>query len=366
MNSGPAASARDRPGRLFPPPPLPTYFDPDPSWLRLDNNTNPRAHPVVRRIGRLARSAELNRYGTVTGGRLRGALARYYGVAADRFLVGNGSDELLDTAARAFLRPGRVGGMLRPGYDIYAALIRRQGARLAEWPLGTDLSVPEFRRLEPRPDLLYLASPHNPTGGLLAPRDLVEAARFARCAVVVDEAYAEYGRGRLWATGFRTGKVVFTRTFSKAWGLAGLRIGYAVGPAPLVERLRRFQIPFTLGTLPEAVASEALQSTSFLTTSVARVRRERPRLARALGARGFRVFPSAANFLFTYPPMDGQRLWEGLRDLGVLVRRTTPTAACACPLRITVGTPRDSAVLLRAVDRILAAPPSGGSGEGRP
>jgi histidinol-phosphate aminotransferase len=336
-----------------PPPPSPEYFDPDPTLLRLDNNTNPLAHPVVGRIGALARTAELNRYGSVFGGRLRSELARYHALDESNLIVGNGSDEMLDTAARAFLGPGRCGAMVRPGYEIYASLIARQGARLLALPLRPDLSLPTLEPVGERPALLYLASPHNPTGRLLSEEELVAASRYVTGAVVVDEAYGEYASSELWETGRRLRNVLFTRTFSKAWGLAGLRVGYALGPPDLVRHLHRFQIPFTLGTLPEAAAVAALGSPAFLRRSVERVRAERPRLAAELVRRGFRVFPSEANFLFTYPPVDGEGLWEALRRSGVLVRRTGPTSDCRCPLRVTVGTRADTRRLLAALDAIL-------------
>jgi histidinol-phosphate aminotransferase len=355
----PPSVSEMRPGAL--PPAPPEYIDHDPStrWLRLDNNTNPRTHPVASKVRSWARTSDLNRYGTAWGARLRSALSNFYGLPASHFLVGNGSDSILDALARAFLGPGRVAARFTPGYDLHATFALRTGATLREWRLTGDLQIPGELSWLRGVDLLFVASPHNPTGERIDAKRLIAFAGRVRGIVAVDEAYAEFAGPPIWSNGALPPNLVFIRTFSKAWGLAGLRVGYAVLDPALAARVDRFRDPFALGSLPEAIASGALGEVAFVRESVAIVRSERRRLTAALRARGFEVFPSRANFVLTYPPTDGMRLRDALRARGILVRVLAATDRCSAPVRVTVGLPEETDELLGALDRILVRVPTG-------
>jgi histidinol-phosphate aminotransferase len=335
------------------PPEWPRYTDRDPGLLRLDNNTNPRPNPCIRKAGQLARNSALNRYGSAHGSQLRAALAKYYHLDERSLLIGNGSDEILDLAARAYLGPGKRATVLHPTYDLYATFALRERARVRQVAVGSDLKMPAGTEWARATDLLFLCSPQNPTGASLTPTGLRRVARAVPGLVVVDEAYWEYSPVDLWTTGFDLGNVLFVRTFSKAWGLAGLRVGYGIGPPEIVARVEKFQAPFTLDSLAEAIAVEGLKERAFLRSSVRLVQTERPILSRALRQRGFRVFPSAANFVYTFPPVEGTRLSDALREDGVLVRRSAPVPECSAPLRITVGLPAENRRLLATLDRVL-------------
>jgi histidinol-phosphate aminotransferase len=361
------------------PPDAPVYFDPAPGLTRLDQNTNPRTPPVVGRAGEIAAKVSLNRYGTSRGSRLRSALSQRFGIPASNLIVGNGSDELLHTAARAFLGPGRVAALWRPGYDPYAVFSLWTGATVRELPLdpfvpmrssgtGSPWAAPAgFLR---GVSLLFHSSPHNPTGGSVGGPELDawSGALGKKGLLLLDEAYAEYafpdpsGAGPLWEAGLAAGNVLFTRTFSKAWGLAGLRVGWGVASAPLVERLEAYSVPFTLDSVAEELAIAALEDDRFVRESTELVRRERPRLAKGLEERGFRVHPSVANFLLTDPPMEGGALWEALRARSVLVRRVRTSPADRMLLRVSVGLPEEHERLFAALDEVLpsAAPSSSG------
>lgn len=349
--------SRPRRGRALPAgapdPGWPRYTDLTPGFVRLDNNTNPRPNPCIRRIGRIARAASLHRYGSAHAAALRRALARRYGRPEGEFVVGNGSDEILDLAARAFLGPGRRAGVVLPTYDLYAIFARRVGATVRAIGPRPGLGLPPGAAFARGIDVFFLSSPSNPTGARLGVDALRRVAAAVRGIVVVDEAYHEYDGADLWREGFRRGNVLFVRTLSKAWGLAGLRIGYGIGPAPLVERLARVQTPFTVDSIAERTGVAALDEVGFVRASVALARRERPRLARALRARGFRVFPSSANFLYTFPPVPGAALQAALRSRGVLVRLCAPVPDCPGPLRISVGLPAEHRALLGALDASL-------------
>ncbi len=336
-----------------PDPGWPSYTDLAPGLVRLDNNTNPRPNPAVRSIGRIAATASLNRYGSAHAGALRGALARRFGRPEGQLVVGNGSDEILDLVARAYLGPGRRAAVLLPTYDLYGIFARRVGASVRSVVAGPSFRPPGGSAFAHGIDVFFLASPGAPTGVRLSARALQRIARAVRGIVVVDEAYFEYDGADLWTPGFHLGNVLFVRTFSKAWGLAGLRLGYGVGPEPLIERLARVQTPFTVDSIAERTGLVALAHSEFVRSSVREVDRERPQLTRALRNRGFRVFPSVANFLYTYPPVPGASLAAALRARSVLVRLCAPTPACPGPVRISIGSPAERRALLSAIDAVL-------------
>ncbi|MCI4323883.1 MAG: aminotransferase class I/II-fold pyridoxal phosphate-dependent enzyme, partial [Thermoplasmata archaeon] len=173
------------------PPEWPRYTDRDPRLLRLDNNTNPRPNPCLRKVGRLVASVALNRYGSAHGVALQRALAGYYRRDAASFVVGNGSDEILDLVARAYLGPGRRAAVLQPTYDLYTTFALRERARVREVPSGRDFRLPSGAGFARDVDVFFLCSPQNPTGATLAPGELTRVARTVRGLVVVDEAYWE-------------------------------------------------------------------------------------------------------------------------------------------------------------------------------
>lgn len=171
--------------------------------------------------------------------------------------------------------------------------------------------------------------------------------------VVLDQAYIDYSSKNSPINGKLPENLLLIRTFSKAWGLAGLRVGYAIGNTRTINILSRVQLPYAISTLSEELACDALSQRAFLRRTVTHARVERKRLARELSKRGFRVFPSEGNFLLTYPPLDGELLWSFLQKDAILVKRIREMENCSTPLRITVGSTGDTDRLLEAIDKVL-------------
>lgn len=321
--------------------------------LRLDQNTNPVGNPSIERSGVIARGCSLNQYGTVFGSRLRGKLAKLHGVDEKCVVVGNGADDILDLVSTAFLGPKRRGAMFTPGYEMFPFLTYRHRATLREIPLDMTMR----QRLPPGAasgvDVLWLSSPHNPSGSVLSKDDLEGILSQVSGLVVLDQAYIDYSMRKSPVSGKLPENLLLIRTFSKAWGLAGLRVGYAIGDAETIEDLSHFQLPYGVSTFSEELACAALSQRAFLKRTITNVRAGRKRLARELSKRGFRVLPSEANFLLTYPPLDGELLWSLLEKEGILVKRVREVGDCSTPLRITVGSSADTDRLLKAVDKVL-------------
>ncbi len=332
----------------------PEYGGPAAGVLRLDANTNILGqNPAVRAVARHAAALEVNQYPSGNSDPLREALSDLYRVPVGCIVVGNGSDEIIDLCARAFLDPGSRVVYPSPSFVMYGFCGRVHLGRLVPVPLRDDWSLDVSRVLAARGRLTFVASPNNPTGNAFPDRDLARIARKTRGIVVIDEAYAEF-HGQGWARkALSYPNVIAMRTLSKAYGLAGLRVGYAIARPEVAKQLLRVKAPFNVGTFAEAIAVEAVRDRSFMRRTVETVRRERPRLALALGRLGFHVWPSEANFLLARSPIPARTLLERLRKRGVLLKDMSRGPGLADCVRITVGTAAAHRRFLMALENSL-------------
>lgn len=298
------------------PAPYPLTTDGPPCDLWLDGRAGLRwptdAPPAVA----------LERYPS-TGG-LESDLADHWGLAPDQVVVTAGADEALDRACRAFLAPDRRAVLTDPTFAMLPRYVALAGAPLQQvswWdgPLPVDDLV---RSLDGQPGLLAVVSPCNPTGLVAGADDLLALAdRCPQAVVVADLAYVEFADADPTATLLTRPNILVTRTLSKAWGLAGARLGYALGPARLIDALRAAGAPYPTGAAGLALAQERLRTGhDLLVERVARTRLERSRLARLLQAGGLATPPSQANFLLARGRRAGW-LADALGGLGVAVRR---------------------------------------------
>jgi histidinol-phosphate aminotransferase len=308
----------------------------------------------------------LNRYPDPQPAALAQALAALYGIAPACVLPTRGSDDAIDLLVRAFCRAGRDAVLVcPPTFGMYTVAARLQGARVIEVPLKRDFSIDAGRVREQAKSgvkLVFLCSPNNPTGNTLAPVMVEDLCRelTGRCVIVVDEAYVEYARGEGFASCLQAHpNLVLLRTLSKAWGLAGARVGALLGAPELVAILRTLTPPYPLPSLAVEAALRRLQP---MEVAAARRRtaalvRRREALAAALRALPVvrRVWPSEGNFLLVRMA-DVQAAMTACEWAGVLVRdfsRQPGTAGC---LRITVGTPAENRRLLAALGRMGNSP----------
>ena len=337
-------------------------FGLDPATIvKLASNENPLGVPDSARKAMAAAVEDLGRYPDSNGFELKAALAVRYDVPTDWITLGNGSNDILELAAAATLTAGRSCIYAQHAFAVYALATQARGARAIVVParqLGHDLDA-MLAAIAPDTALIYVANPNNPTGTHL-PAPAIDAflARVPRRVVVVlDEAYNEYlppdlrVDSTMWVR--RYPNVIVSRTFSKAFGLAGLRVGYGLAQRELTDLLNRVRQPFNVSTVAQAAAVAALADEDFLARSYALNLRGMQQLTEAFRALGLEYMPSVGNFVLVKVGAAAV-VYQELLKRGVIVR---PVANYGLPewLRVTVGLPEENAAFLKALPQALAA-----------
>ncbi len=334
--------------------------------VRLNTNENPYG-PSAALAADLAAAVleaagELNRYPDRDAYALRADLAGYLGhdLTADQIWAANGSNEILQQLLMAFAGAGRTAMGFEPSYTMHRLIALATGTGWVDGHREDDFTLDPARVLEEvtqaQPDVVFLTSPNNPTGTALD-LSVIEAVYDAAVGiVVVDEAYAEFARdGVPSALTLLPGRprLVVTRTMSKAFSMAGLRLGYLAADPELVECLLLVRLPYHLSELTQSAARVALRHAPELLHTVGRLRDERDRLVRELQALGCEVVPSDANFvLFGGLPgkhADQTVTWQSLLDRGVLIR----DVGLPGWLRVTAGTEAENDAFLSALREVL-------------
>lgn len=315
---------------------------------------------ITDRVAQVAR--DLNRYPDREFVALRTALANYLQIATglelspDQVWAGNGSNEVLSHIVQAFGGPGRVALGFTPAYSMHPIISRGIGtgwvdglrnATGADYDVDATLAVQQVR--EHQPDIVFLCSPNNPTGTAVG-LDIVEAVYDAlpRGIVVVDEAYAEFARpGTRSALTLLPGRerLVVTRTMSKAFAFAGVRLGYLAADPELTALLRLVRLPYHLSSVTQAVAEAALEHAGTMLAMVEAIKATRDELSTATAQLGLKPVPSDANFVLVGGFADAADAWQVLLDRGVLVR----DVGIPHHLRITAGTPEETQTVLRVL-----------------
>ena len=302
-----------------------------PCAVDLTDNTNLFGAPPS--VAQVLSETTVTRYPTPYVDELRAALAKEAGVLPEAIVTGCGSDDLLDAAMRAFAEPGEVLAYCPPTFGIVPTFARTNGLT----PLATALTVEALLAVDPR--LIYLCAPNNPTGALL-PEGFLEALLEQTSALVLlDEAYIDYARSPSRAgMASRSERLLVIRTMSKAFGLAGLRVGWGVGPPRLIAELEKARGPYKVGTLAERAAIAALTlDRAWVSERVCETLELRSRFVEALGAKGLWALPSEGNFVLVPVNEDAEGLAEKLRTRGVSVRAFSKLQGIGEALRITIG-----------------------------
>ena len=335
--------------------------------VELGSNENPYGASPKARQAIVDALERIHIYPDPLGGDLKRALAGHHGITTANLLLGNGSHELLMQFAQVFAGPGDEVVASKFGFAVYALAAQAAGAELRlapalprghAMPRGHDLPA-LLGAIGPRTKLVYLANPNNPTGTWYGSAEFEAflAAVPAHVIVVVDEAYAEFVDAPDYASALplvsQYPNLVVTRTFSKAYALAGLRVGFAVGHPQLVAVMERVRESFNVNALALAAAEAALADGAHLRDAVAGNAAQRVVLAAALQARGLRVSPSQTNFLLVEFGDEAARLEAQLVGQGVVLRPMGGYGLGEC-LRITVGTADENARLLSALDAVMA------------
>lgn len=326
-------------------------------------NTNETAEPPPREfeaaVRRRLRDLDLHRYPDRQVAELRERLGQVHGLDPDRVWAANGSNEVLLQLFLAYGGPGRRMLLLRPGYSAHPLIARVAATDAVEHDLPDDFrltaGLAEEAVTAHDPAIVTVAHPNNPTG-LPVPLEAVRALHDAgRALVVVDEAYVEFGASSAVSLLDVLPRLVVTRTFSKAYRLAGLRLGYLLAHDWVVEDLQRVRLPYHLDTVKQVAGLAALELGPAMLTHIPGVVAERARVVEALQALpGVEPFPSSANFVLFRTSLPD--LFHRLLDRGVLVRDFSTRPRLEGCLRVTIGTARENDAFLDAVRAVLAAP----------
>lgn len=297
----------------------------------------------------------LNRYPDPACSTLRRALADWLQVEPERLWIGNGSDEALDLLLRTFVEPGERVVICTPTYSMYGISARAHAATVQEVPLDErfDLDAGAVLAGAVGAKLVFLCSPNNPTGNRMSRERVLRLVAEFPGLVVVDEAYVEFSATpSLVELVSEHRNLAVLRTFSKAWGLAGARIGYLVADPVVVDYLDRVNLPYPLSALAAAAAERALREVARLQERVATLVAERGRLVGRLNALGFSVFPSDANFVLVRIP-NAQRVYRRLaEEFRIVVRDRSAVPRLENCLRISVGRPEETDRLCAALEEM--------------
>ncbi len=315
--------------------------------VKLNTNENPYP-PSPRALAALgAIDAErLRRYPQPFADGFRRSAGEVLGVDPEWILVGNGSDDLLTMLFRAVTGTGRAVAYPTPTYVLYRTLAAIQGAPVREAPFDEEYTLPVAALADAGAALTIVANPNSPSGTAATVGQLAELADRATGVVAVDEAYVAFADGSALDLVRRSDRVIVLRTLSKSHGLAGLRLGFGIAHPDLLSGLAKVKDSYNVDAVAAAVGAAAIRDAAYTRETVERIRRTRDRLGRALADRGFRTWPSQANFVLARPADgDARRLYHGLRERGVLVRYFAEPGL-ADKLRITVGTEQETARLL--------------------
>jgi histidinol-phosphate aminotransferase len=341
--------------------------------IKLNTNENPYPpSPLVLKTVTAAVDGRLRLYPNPGADRLRDKLARLHRCRSENIVMGNGSDELLALAVRAFVEPQSAAGGRRgssrtivqyftPSYSLYPVLANIHGAAHNAVPLKPDFSLPSVAELKhgERWDfgaaLTLITTPNAPSGRGYSTRELEALCRAHRGVVVLDEAYVDFANENALRLALKHPHVIVARTFSKAYSLCFQRVGYFVGHPELVSALHKIRDSYNVNGLGQVAAEATLDNLAYYRANFRKIISTREHLTRALTRLGFRVLPSQANFILARPPRYPPRDWlQKLRARKILVRWFSAPEVRDY-LRITIGTPGEAEALVGAVRTVLTA-----------
>lgn len=322
--------------------------------LRFDLNTSPFVPPAwVASLDRAEFETHPNEYFDTGYAELSGVIASYCTVSPNQLVIGAGADEILDVIAKAFLDNGDAAVISTPTYSMYAIATRVMGASVRAVPLGRDFApdVDGLLAAASGAKLLFHCNPNSPTGNLTAPDEFERLVARAPCMVVVDEAYAEFAGWSAVPLLDLYPNLIVVRTLSKAFAMAGLRLGYGVARPEVAALLNRVRPPNSVSALTARIGAVALRDPGAMRAQVAALVAARAPFAAGLESAGARVYPSVTNFLLTDwgSPARARGIYERLERRGLVVRNFAEHPLIPGHLRVTVRTPEQNALLLDAL-----------------
>lgn len=342
----------------------------EPGWVKL--NTNECPYPPSPRVPEALRreigddGAALRLYPNPKSGPLRAAVAAHHGLREENVIIGNGSDDILNLLVRAFCTQEAAAGYTFPSYSLYPVLVEIQDGRSAVIEFDRTMRLPLDRIAASSARAFFLTSPNAPTGVAFANADLERILTVFRGLLVVDEAYAPFACENAVPLLASHPNLVVVRTLSKAYALAGIRVGYALAHPEVIGLLDRVRDSYNVNRLSQAAALAALGDQEYYAGVITRVVSTRDAALAGFVARGWFTYPSQANFIFTEPrnargeagSAVAKSAYDFLYARKVLVRYFPSHALTASFLRISVGTDAEMRVLHDTLEAWLQAPPN--------
>jgi histidinol-phosphate aminotransferase len=329
--------------------------------VKLNTNESPYPPPedFMADLARRVAAIPLHRYPDRDFSELREKLARHLSVLTDRVWLANGSNEVLLQLVLAFGGPERRAMTFEPTYTMHSHIVRVTGTRLLrarrnpDFTLHLEATVEAVRKQEP--DIVFLCSPNNPTGNTNTEEEIDAVCKAAPGLVIVDEAYTEFAGRTSTHLIEDHERLAVVRTFSKAWRMAGARLGYLVGQPSVHEQIQKVRLPYHLSALTQAAGLTALEHAREITSHVETIVHERQRLWDELSTtRGITAYPSRANFiLFRCDSKPAADVWNALLNKGVLIRDFSEVPGCEGCLRVSVGTPEQNERFLETLSVVV-------------
>jgi|TARA_B110000211_G_scaffold81299_1_gene95213 histidinol-phosphate aminotransferase len=299
----------------------------------------------------------LNRYPDPQQTALKELISKQKELPINQVLLGNGSDEVLDLIVRAFCEPNQDSILtLPPTYGMYGVLAQLNSIENIEVPLGKDFNInvdQVLKQLKPSTKLLFICSPNNPSGNIMDVNAVTRLLKAFDGLVVIDEAYIDFTTIESWTQRLNTfPNLMVTQTLSKAYGLAGIRLGTCYASKEIIAVLNKIKPPYNINSLTQQAAIEALQNNE-VSEQVSSILREREKLANALASCFFvkKIYPSDANFILIKVDDANKRYDELLRH-GIVIRNRTTQLGCENCLRISLGTPAENKQLLTLLNTL--------------
>jgi histidinol-phosphate aminotransferase len=324
-----------------------------PGLIKLNTNENPYPpSPTVIAALQAALDGRLRLYPDPTASALREKLAQRYGFTPEQIIVGNGCDDILNLCVRAFCGEGEKLAYFWPSYSLYPVLADIQGATQVSLPLDDQFQInahPPLLTQLGGVKLTFITQPNAPSGVWLQRVELQRVIEETTGVVVIDEAYADFASDNCLDFARDYPNVIVARSFSKSFALAGLRLGWAAGPAELIAALMKVKDSYNVNRLTQLAGEAALDDQAWLEETTAKIRATRQRLTDALAKLGFFVYPSQANFVFARPPapLTARQWFEGLRARNLLARWWDADRLREF-VRVSIGTDEEMDNLLEA------------------
>ncbi len=345
-------------------------------FIKLNTNENPfPPSPHVLECVKAAVDDRLRLYPNPTADRLREKLAKYHGCSPDNIIIGNGSDELLEMAVRVFVEPApqsfetlspppEVLGRhtvqyFLPSYSLYPVLADMYGALKKPVDLNPDFSFPNSAELKRRKHwnfyaaLSYITTPNAPTGTPAKTSTLESICKLTKGIVILDEAYADFAPENALQLALKYPHVIVSRTFSKAFSLCFLRVGYFVGHPEIIKAMHKVRDSYNVNGLGQVAAEATLEDLEYYRKNINTIIAIREQVTHTLNVLGFKVVPSATNFIFVKPPGRPAQEWYLMLKLRKILVRWFDQPTVRDYLRITIGTPEQMEIFLQAVRDIL-------------